>query len=122
MPVMPDPSYGTAQAAGEAAYLLEIILTELKNNKEDNYPIEEETSLNGLKIYKRGKMVWWEKNKDAADYRLRLFVKNNEIDVIEIDRDRAYHTFADLVGTGFKVQLEVEDRNGMIIDSVSIKL
>ena len=122
MPVMPDPSYGTARAAGKAAYLLEEILTELKNNKEDNYPIEEETSLNGLKIYKRGKMVWWRKNKNAAGYRLRLFVKNNEIDIIEVERDRAYHTFTDLVGTGFKVQLEVEDRNGQIIDSVSIKL
>ena len=117
-----DPSMSAAHAAAGAADLLEQILTELKNNNEDNYPIAEETSPNGLKIYKKGKMVWWGKNKDAAGYRLRLFVRNNEIDIVEVERDRAYHTFTDLVGSGFKVQLEVEDRNGMIIDSVSIKL
>lgn len=77
----------------------------------------------GISLFRRGKMVWWTKKQEASSYRLRLFVGNDEIDIIEIDRSRAYHTFTDLVGMGmYKVSLEVEDRDGNIINMVKIDL
>lgn len=73
-----------------------------------------------LTINVRNKMVWWNKQEDAALYRLKLFVKDNEIEDIEIQRTKCYHTFTDLIGTGYKIVLEVEDRNGKILNSVEI--
>lgn len=62
-------------------------------------------------ICSRDKMVWWKNQDEALLYRLRLFIEEYEIEVIEIERSKAYHKFNDLVGTGYKVKLEVEDRN-----------
>lgn len=91
-------------------------------------PIVQETSPKGLKVYQKGHMVWWSKLPNAASYRLTLFVGKNkigkqEIDIIEIERNKAYHTFTDLVGANmYTVRLEAEDRDCNIIDSVEIVL
>lgn len=77
----------------------------------------------GISLFRRGKMVWWTKIKDAGCYTLKLFVGKNEIDIIEINRNKAYHTFTDLIGNNvYKVTLEVENRDGQIINSISINI
>ncbi len=104
---------------------LDLILDELKKNHDTNTIVRK--SKTGLKIFVKEYMVWWTKVNEASSYRLKLFVKEEincpyaEIDSIEIDRNKSYHTFKDLVGSlMYKVDLEVENRNGEIIDSVSI--
>lgn len=60
------------------------------------------------------------KSKDASCYRLRLFIEDDEIDVIKIERNTAYHTFKDLnVDLEYEVLLEIEDRNGKVINKLS---
>lgn len=75
-----------------------------------------------IALHRSGKMFWWTKNEKAVRYRLRLFIDDFEIDTIEIERNKAYHTFTDLVGNNqYKVVLEAEDRNGQIINSIEMK-
>lgn len=75
-----------------------------------------------FEIHSRNKMVWWTELPNAASYRLRLYLEGHEIDVIETTRSKRYHTFNDLVGDGYYIVLEVEDRNGKIIRDISITI
>lgn len=121
------PTAGLFSQNSKMIELLTQILSEVKHG-DTSCPIEQQTSSKGLKVYKKAHMVWWSKLPNAASYRLTLFVgKGNigkqEIDIIEIERNKAYHTFTDLVGTNmYTVHLEAEDRDGNIIDSVEIVL
>ena len=83
--------------------------------------VEESKVQNGiLSLYQRNKMFYWNKIKEAACYKLRLFLNDIEINVIEIERTKSYYTFNDLVGSGYKIILEVEDRSGSIIAQISM--
>ncbi len=106
---------------------LDLIIDEIKKMRCDNSTMKQKESKTGLKIFVKKYMVWWTKVNEASSYRLKLFIKEgincpyDEIDSIEIDRNKSYHTFKDLVESlNYKVDLEVENRNGEIIDSVSI--
>lgn len=118
---------GLGRQNEEIIGLLKEILSEVKGNGK-NLTIFRQESSKGLVIYQKGYMLWWKKLPDAAGYRITLFVGKGkvgkqEIDVIEIERNRAYHTFTDLVGTDmYTVRLEAEDRGGNIVDSVEITL
>ena len=89
-------------------------------------PSKEENIVNNdvITLHWKGKMVWWTKVKDASCYRLRLFIREDEIDVIEIERNKAYYSFCDLNFNllPYKVVLEVEDRNGNIISELSMSI
>ena len=122
MPVVPDPAYGAAHAVGEAADLLKTILTELRESKKDHLVSAKKTEEH-FHIYQKGHMIWWEKNPDAATYRLHLYIGEDEIDVVEVERNKAYHTFIDLVGTGmYRVEYEAEDRGGNVLDRAAIEM
>ena len=84
---------------------------------------ENVVSNKGTTLHSKGKMVWWTKSKDASCYRLKLFIEDDEIDVIEKERNTAYHTFKDLnTDLEYKVVLEIEDRNGKIINELMIRI
>lgn len=94
------------------------------NSKLDNLICDDSDCVesDGITLFRRGRMIFWTKVEDALCYRLRLYCCQNEIDVIELDRNKAYHTFTDLVGKGvFAVKLEVENRDGDIINSATIE-
>lgn len=122
-----SPTAGLSNQNSKIIDLLGKILSELKQG-DTSCPIGKETSSKGLKVYQKAHMVWWSKLPNAASYRLTLFVGTGnigkqEIDVIEVERNKAYHTFTDLVGANmYTVHLEAEDRDGNIIDSVEIVL
>ena len=123
-----NPYDGIARQNANTHDLLKQILTQLKNWNKDG-PTESVDSDESLfTIYKKGYMVWWKKIPEAATYILTLYVGKHkigrqEIDVIEIERNKAYHTFTDLVGADmYTVRLEAEDRDGNVIDSVEINL
>ena len=73
-------------------------------------------------------MIWWTKDEKAARYRIKLFASANgddwdEIDVIEVDRERAYWAFSDLPKSiRFKAEVIVENRNGEPIGSALINI
>ena len=84
---------------------------------------ENVVSNKGTILHSKGKMVWWTKSKDASCYRLKLFIEDDEIDVIEKERNTAYHAFKDLnTDLEYKVVLEIEDRNGKIINELMIRI
>ena len=80
-----------------------------------------------------GAMVYWEKIEDAARYYVKLYIEEKEayfnktvfeqeLETVEIDRNKFYHTFQGLAkfykqGMGFKYFIEVlaENRDGQII-------
>ena len=79
-----------------------------------------------------GIMVYWDKIEDSARYYVKLYIKEKEsysnktfeqeLETVEIDRNKFYHTFQGLArfhkqGTEFKYFVEVlaENRNGQII-------
>ena len=75
-----------------------------------------------IALHRSGKMFWWTKNEKAVRYRLRLFIDDFEIDTIEVERNKAYHTFTDLSdGERYKLLFEVEDRNGEIINKMEME-
>lgn len=77
----------------------------------------------GVTLHSKGKMVWWTKSNDASCYRLKLYLRNDEIDIIEVERNKAYHTFNDLNShLSYEVKFEIEDRNGKIINEMFIKI
>ena len=43
-----------------------------------------------------------------------MFIDGCEIDEIEINRNKSYYNFFDIVGSGYVIKLQVEDRNGKI--------
>lgn len=74
-----------------------------------------------LCLYRRGKMFWWTKIDDAAMYRLKLCIAKLPVAIIELDRNTRYYTFKDIEGFGiFNIQLEVENRDGMIIREIDM--
>ena len=122
-----SPNAGIARQGATTNELLTQILAVLNNMTKDG-DTQSVESEKGLTLYKKGFMVWWKKLPEAATYVLTLYVGKHkigrqEIDVIEIERNKAYHTFTDLVGTNwYTVRLEAEDRNGNTLDSVEIIL
>ena len=83
--------------------------------------IEESQVQDGiLCLCRRNMMFYWNKLDKAANYRLQLFLNDIEIDVIEIERTKSYYTFNDLVGSGYKIILEIEDRSGSILKKISM--
>ena len=114
--------------SGAVKGALSDVKNELKliNRKLDmTNPSKEEIIVNNdvITLHWQGKMVWWTKVKEASCYRLRLFIREDEIDVIEIERNKAYYSFCDLnFNLPYKVVLEVEDRNGNIISELSMSI
>ena len=79
-----------------------------------------------------GIMVYWGKIEDSARYYVKLYIEEKEsysnktfeqeLETVEIDRNKFYHTFQGLAkfykqGMGFKYFIEVlaENRDGQII-------
>lgn len=115
-----SPTHGVEARIDEVNKKLAKISSQME---QDSLIKHQNISKQGLLIFTLGYMVWWKKVDGAANYRIKLFIDNIEVDVIEIDRNKSYHTFTDLVGKGiFRVELEVEKRDGTIIDSVEVDL
>ena len=79
-------------------------------------------SKGNISIHSRNTMVWWNKQEEAVRYILRLFIDGCEIDAIEINRNRSYYNFTDIVGGGYVVKLQVENRDGKITQEVEIRI
>lgn len=113
---------GIEKSNEEIVSLLNVIVSKLNQNQ-NSLSVSKQTSANGMVINQKGHMIWWTKNEEASLYRLHLYINDDEIDIIEIDRTKAYHSFFDLVGDGmYKVCLEVINRERKIIDFVSITM
>ena len=99
-------------------------LSESRKKFEKMYPSDEGFVVNkDITLYKKGRMLWWTKIKEASLYRLRLFIKDDEIDIKEIERNKAYYNFSDLhYDLNYKVKLEIENRDGKIINELSIDI
>lgn len=120
MPVISE-SQIISGAVDRALFGVKIELSSI-NHKLDKLTPSQECceSYRGTTLHSKGKMVWWIKSKDASCYRLRLFIEDDEIDVIKIERNTAYHTFKDLnVDLEYEVLLEIENRNGKVINKLS---
>ena len=89
------------------------------------------------KSFPSGFMVWWKKINDAALYTIRLFINQDEIDVITKERTTSYHSFVNMAkihqtsdygsstGLNYYVTVVAEDREGKIIaasDSIIAKV
>jgi hypothetical protein len=89
------------------------------------------------KSFPSGFMVWWKKINDAALYTIRLFINQDEIDVITKERTTSYHSFVNMAridrlsdygsstGLNYYVTVIAEDREGKIIaasDSIVAKV
>jgi hypothetical protein len=87
--------------------------------------------------FSSGFMVWWKKINDAALYTIRLFINQDEIDVITKERTTSYHSFVNMArvdrlsdygsstGLNYYVTVIAEDREGKIIaasDSIVAKV
>ena len=80
-----------------------------------------------VKSFPSGFMVWWKKINDAALYTIRLFINQDEIDVITKERTTSYHSFVNMArihqtsdygsstGLNYYVTVVAEDREGKII-------
>ena len=90
-----------------------------------------------VKSFQSGFMVWWKKINDAALYTIRLFINQEEIDVITKERTTSYHSFVNMArihqtsdygsstGLNYYVTVVAEDREGKIIaasDSITAKV
>lgn len=90
-----------------------------------------------VKSFPSGFMVWWKKLNDAALYTIRLFINQDEIDVITKERTTSYHSFINMAridrlsdygnstGLNYYVTVVAEDREGKIIaasDSIIAKI
>ena len=82
-------------------------------------------------------MVWWKKINDAALYTIRLFINQDEIDVVTKERTTSYHSFVNMArihrasdygsstGLNYYVKVVAEDREGKIIaasDSITAQV
>lgn len=93
-------------------------LSKLIDSQEENVVFNK-----SITLHSKGKMVWWTKSNDASCYRLKLYLQNEEIDIVEIERNKAYHTFNDLNNyLSYEVKLEIENRNGKVINEMFIKI
>lgn len=90
-----------------------------------------------VKSFPSGFMVWWKKLNDAALYTIRLFINQDEIDVITKERTTSYHSFVNMAridrlsdygnstGLNYYITVVAEDREGKIIaasDSITAKV
>ena len=90
-----------------------------------------------VKSFSSGFMVWWKKINDAALYTIRLFINQDEIDVVTKERTTSYHSFVNMArihqtsdygsstGLNYYVTVVAEDREGKIIaasDSITAKV
>ena len=90
-----------------------------------------------VKAIPTGFMVWWKKLNDAAQYTIRLFINQDEIDVITKERTTSYHSFVNMArihstsdygsstGLNYYVTVVAEDREGKIIaasDSITARV
>jgi hypothetical protein len=90
-----------------------------------------------VKSFQSGFMVWWKKINDAALYTIRLFINQDEIDVITKERTTSYHSFVNMArihqtsdygsstGLNYYVTVVAEDREGKIIaasDSITARV
>ena len=90
-----------------------------------------------VKSFQSGFMVWWKKINDAALYTIRLFINQDEIDVVTKERTTSYHSFVNMArihqtsdygsstGLNYYVTVVAEDREGKIIaasDSITAKV
>ena len=90
-----------------------------------------------VKSFQSGFMVWWKKINDAALYTIRLFINQEEIDVITKERTTSYHSFVNMAkihqtsdygsstGLNYYVTVVAEDREGKIIaasDSITARV
>lgn len=116
MPVISE-SQIISGAVDRALFGVKIELSSINHKLDKLTPSQECCEpYSGTTLHSKGKMVWWIKSKDASCYRLRLFIEDDEIDVIKIERNTAYHTFKDLnVDLEYEVLLEIEDRNGKLL-------
>ena len=74
-----------------------------------------------------GAMVYWEKIEDAARYYVKLYVEEKgsysnktfeqELETVEIDRNKFYHTFQGLARFQYYIEVLAENRDGQIIAS-----
>ena len=116
MPICNPEFFGKTDAVSEE-------LAQIRSELRRELPVSSQITQENYKIFKRGHMIWWQKNPDAAAYRLHLFIGEDEIDIIEVERNKTYHTFIDLVGTGiYRVEYEAEDRDGNVLDRATIKM
>lgn len=95
------------------------ILTELKKLTKNEACMADNvvsTTSNNLTFNRKGCLFWWNKISDAASYRLRLSIEDDEIDVIEFDRNKSWYLFNGYVaGLTYTVKLIAENRNGQSI-------
>lgn len=73
-------------------------------------------------LHRKGKMFWWDKSEEVAIYKVTLYILDDEVATIELDRNLAYYTFKDLDGYGiYRFKLEKENRDGNIIGKAEMK-
>ena len=90
-----------------------------------------------VKSFPSGFMVWQKKINEASLYTIRLFINQDEIDVITKERTTSYHSFVNMArihqtsdygsstGLNYYVTVVAEDREGKIIaasDSITAKV
>ena len=65
-----------------------------------------------------GAMVYWNKIEDAARYYIKLYIDEQELETVEIGRNKYYHTFQGLANyyrKSYYVQVQAENRIGEIV-------
>ena len=74
-------------------------------------------------LMRKSNLVWWTKVDGAARYCLNLFINNEEVGSIDLDREKRYYVFDKMPsGINYLVNVVAEDRNGDAIVSASIEL
>ena len=97
-------------------------IEELKSKIIPTY-LTRKTKNGDLELFANGHLVWWNEIKNAARYRLLLFIDNLEIDSIEIERKQRYYVFDKLPNNvKYIVKLIAENREGKDIVSCLIDL
>ena len=120
-----DPMSGVNHGMSELVSEVKAISRKLDRLVDDGGDIQQANN-GDFYVFTKSKMVWWTKVETAARYRLKLLVSKDgadwsEIDVLEIERECAYHVFNNLPkGIKFRVLVEAEDRNGECIKFASI--
>ena len=72
-----------------------------------------------------GIMVYWGKIEDSAKYYVKLYIEEKEsyskktfeqeLETVEIDRNKFYHTFQGLARFQYYIEVLAENRDGQII-------
>ena len=90
----------------------------------DNPKTDESIVKNGSFVLQRKDyLVWWNKVDDAARYRVVLYINEDEVETIDLDRETRYYAFSKLPnGIACIVKVIAENREGNEVVSASIKL